>query len=62
MERAADRNPGTNHRTDEARPTSKLDDSVKPTSAHNALNTIVENGKEVKILRENMAFGSPGQG
>jgi porphyrinogen peroxidase len=40
----------------------ELDDSVKPTFAHNALNTIVENGKEVKILRENMAFGSPGQG
>src|SRR5580658_1008195 len=32
----------------------ELDDSVKPTSAHNALNTIVENGREIKILRDNM--------
>jgi porphyrinogen peroxidase len=35
----------------------ELDDSVKPTSAHNALTTIVENGKEIKILRDNMPFG-----
>jgi putative iron-dependent peroxidase len=40
----------------------ELDDAVKPTSAHSALTTIVEDGKEVKILRENMAFGRPGQG
>lgn len=40
----------------------ELDDSVKPTSAHNALTTIVEDGKEIKILRENMAFGRAGQG
>src|SRR5579862_1385614 len=40
----------------------ELDDSVKPTSAHNALTTIVENGKEVKILRDNMPFGRPGHG
>ena len=40
----------------------ELDDAVKPTSAHIALNTIVEDGKELKILRENMAFGRPGQG
>ena len=40
----------------------ELDDSVKPTSAHNALTTIVENGKEVKILRDNMPFGRPGYG
>jgi porphyrinogen peroxidase len=39
----------------------ELDDAVKPTSAHNALNTIIENGQEVKILRANMAFGQPGQ-
>ena len=38
----------------------ELDDSVKPTSAHNALTTIVENGKEVKILRDNMPFGRLG--
>jgi porphyrinogen peroxidase len=40
----------------------ELDDSVKPTSAHNALTTIVEDGKEIKILRDNMPFGSPAQG
>jgi putative iron-dependent peroxidase len=40
----------------------ELDDSVKPTSAHNALTTIVENGKEIKILRDNMPFGQPGRG
>ena len=40
----------------------ELDDSVKPTSAHNALTTITENGKEVKILRDNMPFGRVGQG
>jgi porphyrinogen peroxidase len=38
----------------------ELDDSVKPTSAHNALTTIVEAGKEVKILRDNMPFGKAG--
>ncbi len=38
----------------------ELDDAVKPTSAHNALTTIVENGKEVKIIRDNMPFGRPG--
>jgi porphyrinogen peroxidase len=38
----------------------ELDDSVKPTSAHNALTTIVEEGKEIKILRDNMPFGRPG--
>jgi len=40
----------------------ELDDSVKPTSAHNALTTIVENGKEIKILRDNMPFGSAAHG
>lgn len=40
----------------------ELDDSVKPTSAHNALTTIEENGREVKILRDNMPFGRPGSG
>src|SRR5215467_12034054 len=38
----------------------ELDDSIKPTSAHNALTTITENGKELKILRDNMPFGSVG--
>ena len=35
----------------------ELDDAVKPTFAHNALTTIVEDGKEIKILRDNMPFG-----
>ena len=40
----------------------ELDDSVKPSSAHNALTVIVEDGKEVKILRDNMPFGRAAQG
>jgi len=40
----------------------ELDDAVKPTSAHNALTTIVENGREIKILRDNMPFGSAARG
>lgn len=40
----------------------ELDDSVKPTSAHNALTVIEENGREIKILRDNMPFGRPGSG
>jgi len=40
----------------------ELDDSVKPTSAHSALTTIVEDGKEIKILRDNMPFGRASQG
>src|SRR5213083_1124341 len=40
----------------------ELDDSVKPSYAHNALTKIVEDGKEIKILRDNMPFGQAGQG
>ena len=40
----------------------ELDDAVKPTSAHSALTTIVQDGKEIKILRDNMPFGRPGYG
>ena len=40
----------------------ELDDAIKPTSAHSALTTIVENGKEIKILRDNMPFGRASQG
>ena len=29
----------------------ELDDSIKPTSAHSALTTSVEDGREIKILR-----------
>ena len=40
----------------------ELDDATKPASAHSALTVIEENGKELKILRDNMPFGSPGRG
>jgi porphyrinogen peroxidase len=40
----------------------ELDDSIKPTSAHNALTTIAEDGKEFQILRDNLPFGRVGQG
>jgi len=40
----------------------ELDDSVKPSYAHNALTKIVKDGREVKILRDNMPFGQAGQG
>jgi porphyrinogen peroxidase len=40
----------------------ELSDTEKPAFAHNALTNIVENGKEVKILRDNMPFGRPGHG
>jgi putative iron-dependent peroxidase len=40
----------------------ELDDSVKPTSAHNALTTITENGQERQILRDNMPFGNVAEG
>ena len=40
----------------------ELDDAVKPASAHNALNKIVENGREIQILRDNMPFGHAGAG
>lgn len=40
----------------------ELEDAVKPTSAHNALTIIEENGKEIKILRDNMPFGDVAHG
>ncbi|GAB3790203.1 Dyp-type peroxidase [Dyella agri] len=40
----------------------ELDDATKPTSAHNALTTIVEDGEELDILRDNMPFGDVGKG
>ena len=40
----------------------ELADDVKPTSAHNALTTITVDGDEVDILRDNMPFGSVGDG
>ena len=40
----------------------ELDDSAKPAYAHNALTKMVQDGKEIKILRDNMPFGQAGQG
>jgi len=40
----------------------ELSDEVKPASAHNALTSIEVDGKEVKILRDNMPFGKPSEG
>jgi putative iron-dependent peroxidase len=40
----------------------ELDDAIKPTSAHSALTTIVEDGREIKVLRDNMPFGRAAQG
>jgi putative iron-dependent peroxidase len=40
----------------------ELDATVKPTCSHSSLTTIEENGKEMKILRDNMPFGSAAQG
>jgi len=40
----------------------ELDDAVKPSFAHNALTTIVEDGEELEIVRDNMPFGNIGKG
>ncbi len=40
----------------------ELDAAVKPDYAHNALTTIIADGEEVKIVRDNMPFGSVGTG
>jgi putative iron-dependent peroxidase len=40
----------------------ELKGAEKPPFAHNALTAIEENGKELKILRDNMPFGRPGHG
>jgi putative iron-dependent peroxidase len=40
----------------------ELDDTVKPSNAHNALTSITENGQELQILRDNMPFGRPSEG
>ena len=61
MERAAHGGAGAHHGPPKLSDI-ELDDAVKPTSAHNALTTISENGKELKILRDNMPFGSAGEG
>jgi porphyrinogen peroxidase len=40
----------------------ELDDAAKPSFAHNVLTTIVENGEQLEIVRDNMPFGSVGKG
>ncbi len=40
----------------------ELDDAAKPSYAHNALTTIVENGEQLEIVRDNMPFGDVGKG
>jgi porphyrinogen peroxidase len=40
----------------------ELDDAAKPSYAHNNLTTIVENGEELDIVRDNMPFGDVGKG
>ncbi|WFU57509.1 Dyp-type peroxidase [Bradyrhizobium pachyrhizi] len=40
----------------------ELDDAVKPSYAHNALTTIIENGEELDIVRDNMPFGNISKG
>jgi putative iron-dependent peroxidase len=40
----------------------ELDDNVKPSFAHNVLTTIVEDGEELDIVRDNMPFGDVGKG
>ncbi|MGH7117634.1 MAG: Dyp-type peroxidase [Acetobacteraceae bacterium] len=39
----------------------ELDDSLKPASAHNALTTIIEDGRQLEIVRDNMPFGEVGK-
>ena len=40
----------------------ELDDAVKPSNAHNALTTIIEDGEQLEILRDNMPFGDIAKG
>ena len=40
----------------------ELEESVKPSCSHSSLTTIEEKGNEMKILRDNMPFGSAAQG
>ena len=40
----------------------ELDETVKPSWAHSALTVIEEDGKEIKIVRDNMPFGRVGDG
>ncbi|CAJ0683167.1 Dyp-type peroxidase [Ralstonia mannitolilytica] len=40
----------------------ELEEGIKPSWSHSSLTTLKEDGKEIKILRDNMPFGRPGGG
>ena len=40
----------------------ELQDSAKPSNSHSSLTTIVKDGKQIEILRDNMPFGEIGKG
>ncbi|MFS8370158.1 Dyp-type peroxidase [Acetobacter indonesiensis] len=40
----------------------ELDDATKPDYAHNALNVVTRDGKQIDIVRDNMPFGEIGKG
>ncbi len=40
----------------------ELEDSVKPTFAHNALTTVFDGDQQLEIVRDNMPFGEVGKG
>lgn len=40
----------------------ELDDAAKPSFAHNVLTTIMEDGRQLEIVRDNMPFGEIGKG
>ncbi|NHO32867.1 Dyp-type peroxidase [Acetobacter fallax] len=40
----------------------ELDDAAKPDYAHNALNVVTRDGKQIDIVRDNMPFGETGKG
>ena len=40
----------------------ELDAATKPSFAHNELTKVIENGEEIKIVRDNMPFGEVGKG
>ena len=40
----------------------ELEETVKPSYAHNALNVVKVDGTEIKIVRDNMPFGSVADG
>ncbi|NHN86025.1 Dyp-type peroxidase [Acetobacter musti] len=40
----------------------ELDDATKPDYAHNALNVVMRDGRQIDIVRDNMPFGEIGKG